>query len=209
MFCFHPGSSICFFSPRQGEPKPADADHAPEVPAAGMEVSLSLQECPAPSRPVTKGTCCCGGPELSSSLPLSSLGRAQTVLKFLCLHPLFIAVFYPLSGAFTLPSFFIDACRSPWASSAVTCSRRFPAPSWTGCSPQPSWRMPRYASLSSRSSSASSIATATGRNLPPSGTCPGLPGGAGTRRPHRAGFGREICRAEGAGRLGSCWKGCY
>lgn len=93
-----------------------------------------------------------------------------------------------------LPPFLIDAHRSPWASSAVTCSQHFPAPSWTGFSLQPSWRMLRFASLSLRSSSASLIAMITGRSSLPSGVCPGIPNRAGAGRPHRAGSGGRSVR---------------
>lgn len=56
-FCFHSDFTICFFSPWQGESKSADTDNAPQVPPTGMNVSLSLQQCPMPARPVTKHSC--------------------------------------------------------------------------------------------------------------------------------------------------------
>ena len=107
-----------------------------------------------------------------------------------------------------LPPFLIDAHRSPWASSAVTCSQHFPARSWTGCSLQPSWRMLRFASLSLRSSSASLIAMITGRSSLPSGVCPGIPNRAGAGRPHRAGSGGRSVRLRvpaGFGAAGEGW----
>lgn len=164
-----------------------------------LQVGTCHRPCRSPHETRGVPSCWRGGAELRGPLPQGALGRAQAVLSLLCLHPLFLGVFQPPSSdTVTLPALFFDACRSLWASSAATCSRHFPAPSWTGCSPQPSWRIPRSVSLSWRFSSASSIATGTGRSSPPSGMSQGFPNTAGDLQNR---LGREICWAGSAGRI--------